>query len=128
MAVILDGDKFLTIKRSATVRAPGQYCFPGGGIERGESNEQALVREMQEELNIAVRPLRRLWQSQSSYGTVLNWWLAELEPNQTIVPNTDEVEVFDWMTIGEIRSQSKLLASNAAFFDALEAGEFDLNA
>ena len=41
VAVILDGDKFLIIKRSANVRAPGQYCFPGGGIEAGESNEQA---------------------------------------------------------------------------------------
>ena len=82
---------------------------------------------MHEELNIAVRPLRRLWQSTGSSGTVLNWWLAEIEPDQTIVPNTDEVEMFGWMTVTEIHNETELLASNAAFFDALDAGEFTVD-
>ncbi len=31
------------------------YKFPGGGIEKGESNEEALVREIREESGLIVR-------------------------------------------------------------------------
>lgn len=34
--------------------------FPGGKIEPGESAEQAVIRELREELDIQVRPIARL--------------------------------------------------------------------
>ncbi|MGB8647705.1 MAG: NUDIX hydrolase [Anaerolineae bacterium] len=37
------------------------WYLPGGGIEPGETPEQAVVREMQEELNLQVTPLDRLF-------------------------------------------------------------------
>ncbi len=42
VAVVMRGDRFLTIRRSAEVLAPGKYCFPGGGIEAGETEVAAL--------------------------------------------------------------------------------------
>jgi len=33
------------------VYAAGQWSFPGGGIDEGESSEEAIVRELSEELN-----------------------------------------------------------------------------
>jgi 8-oxo-dGTP diphosphatase len=38
-----------TVGRVATVQAHGHLFLPGGGIEAGESPEQALVREVAEE-------------------------------------------------------------------------------
>ena len=40
----------------------GQIAFPGGGIETGESEAEALCRELCEELGTAIRPLRRVWE------------------------------------------------------------------
>ena len=33
VAIIVEQSKYLVIRRSAFVRAPGLLCFPGGGIE-----------------------------------------------------------------------------------------------
>ena len=52
-AIILDNDKIL-----ATQRAEGQFKggweFPGGKIEKDESCEEALIREIKEELNVDI--------------------------------------------------------------------------
>ena len=52
-AVILDIDKVL-----ATARGYGEYKgwweFPGGKIESGETSKEALIREIQEELDIHI--------------------------------------------------------------------------
>ena len=54
VAIITQERKFLVIKRSATVRSPNQFCFPGGMIEVNETPQVALVREMNEELNLSL--------------------------------------------------------------------------
>ena len=53
-AVIRDGDRIF-----ATARGYGEYKgwweFPGGKIEVGETPEEALVREIHEELDTEIR-------------------------------------------------------------------------
>ncbi|MFN9913320.1 MAG: NUDIX hydrolase, partial [Pirellulaceae bacterium] len=55
VAVIQEGRRYLVIRRSLKVRAPGLLCFPGGHIEPGENFEEAILREMMEELSLPVR-------------------------------------------------------------------------
>ncbi len=51
-SVIIENNKVALIKR---VRAEQEYyVFPGGGIERGESPEQAAIRETFEELGVHI--------------------------------------------------------------------------
>lgn len=49
--IIRDG-KLLIAKRPGDKHMGGRWEFPGGKIERGESPEQALERELNEELGI----------------------------------------------------------------------------
>lgn len=48
--IILDGSQILMVYSTRN----GDYKFPGGGVKRGETNEQALVREVKEETGATV--------------------------------------------------------------------------
>ncbi len=120
--------RLLVIERSQTVRAPGRYCFPGGGIEHGESEEQAVVRELDEELSIIVSPVRRLWTSETESGVLLLWWLVTLQTGQQPRPNPEEVARYFWMRPPQILRQRATLKSNREFLMALAAGRFSLDA
>lgn len=52
-AVIKDGSKVLATQRGYG-DFKGKWEFPGGKIESGESAEQALIREIKEELDIDI--------------------------------------------------------------------------
>src|SRR5690242_925451 len=114
VAVVVRQGKLLVIKRAEIVRAPGAFCFPGGGIEAGESEQQALVREFQEELAAVIQPVRRLWHSVTRWGVELDWWLAYLPSEEQLVPNPAEVESVHWLTAAAMLAEPRLLESNRA--------------
>ncbi|MEX0818402.1 MAG: NUDIX domain-containing protein [Pirellulaceae bacterium] len=126
VAVVPRHDRLLVIRRSQTVVAPGAYCFPGGGIYEGEAEATAIVREMQEELNVEATPLHCLWRSVTPWNVELAWWLAELPADCVLIPNAAEVQEVLWLTPDEIRSLAGLLASNHHFLDAWQRNEFTL--
>jgi 8-oxo-dGTP pyrophosphatase MutT (NUDIX family) len=126
VAVIVEHDRLLVIQRSAHVSKPFAWCFPGGAMEEGESEEQALMRELREELSADIRPLRHLWRSATAWNVHLSWWLAELSPGAVLTPNPQEVIEFRWLTREEIRGLPGVLSSNVDFLDALKRGEFVL--
>ena len=49
-AVLIRGETILAAQRSSTMSLPGMWEFPGGKIESNESPQQALLRELEEEL------------------------------------------------------------------------------
>ena len=55
-AIIFDEarEKVLLTKRADN----GQWCLPGGGVDPGESVEETIIREVQEETGLTVRVLR----------------------------------------------------------------------
>lgn len=52
--VIVRDGRFLAARRSESMSCPGFWEFPGGKVEAGETLGQALVRELEEELSIAI--------------------------------------------------------------------------
>lgn len=46
VAIIVREARCLMIRRAEGIAVPGAYCFPGGGIEDGETEAQAVRREL----------------------------------------------------------------------------------
>jgi 8-oxo-dGTP diphosphatase len=127
VAVIVEKDRLLVIRRSQHVVAPGAFCFPGGGIEADESESDALIREIAEELGVCVRPVRPLWTSVTPWNVHLTWWLGEVDHGCAWLPNPAEVESIHWLTPQEIKQLPALLESNHHFLRALDEGEIVLD-
>lgn len=53
--IAFDGKNILIAHRNPTGQMGGRWEFPGGKVEAGESDEQAVVREMNEEFGINVK-------------------------------------------------------------------------
>ena len=111
--------RWLLIRRSATVRVPLRVCFPGGWIDAGESQAEAVVREMREELNAEVVPLRCVWRHIFGEPPRVLWgWLAELK-SVSLTPNPAEVHEILWLTVAEAVNHPDVLPHTDAFLTAL---------
>jgi 8-oxo-dGTP diphosphatase len=126
VAVVVRDRRMLVIRRARGVVAPLVYCFPGGGIEGAESEEEALVREFREEVGVRLRPLRRLWECVTAWNVHLAWWLGEIDADAVPVANPTEVESLHWLTLEEMGRLPDLLASNREFLDLVNRGAIAL--
>jgi len=56
VALVDADDRVLIAKRPEGKQLAGLWEFPGGKLDAGERPEEALIRELREELDIAVKP------------------------------------------------------------------------
>ena len=54
-AVFYKDGRILIMRRAPFLSWAGWWEFPGGKLEKGESNEECLARELREELDFRVR-------------------------------------------------------------------------
>jgi 8-oxo-dGTP diphosphatase len=72
IAIVVRADgKILLCQRKADDHLGGYWEFPGGKVEAGETLEEALSRELLEELDIEARPLRPLASIDHDYTDVI---------------------------------------------------------
>jgi 8-oxo-dGTP diphosphatase len=62
-----DKRRFLVQQRLPGVSRANLWEFPGGKVEAGESDAQALVRECREELDVELKVGRRIWGTTHEY-------------------------------------------------------------
>jgi NAD+ diphosphatase len=122
VGVLLHEGRLLAIRRAEGIRAGGWWCLPGGAIEPGESAEQAVVRELQEELGLDIRPVRKLWEWLRPDGCLLlHWWLVEAVSNPAENrPNPAEVAEARLVSPAELRGLHPVLESNLLFLEHYE--------
>ncbi len=102
-AIIKQGNKIF-----ATQRGYGDYKdgweFPGGKIEPGETPEQALVREIQEELNMTVRVKQHVADVSYDYPQFHLEMSCYLCPIAKGAPQLLEHEAARWLAAQDIDS------------------------
>lgn len=80
LAVIYHDDKVLLGQRSKNEsHAAGYWAAIGGGVEPGESFEQAIIREVKEEIGVDVRVVQKLESFPATENTcMLHWFHVEI--------------------------------------------------
>ena len=66
-AALVEGGRVLAAQRPAHKSQGGLWELPGGKVEAGESDAQALARELAEELGVAVEVQRHLAEAVHAY-------------------------------------------------------------
>jgi 8-oxo-dGTP diphosphatase len=67
-------------------------------MEPGESQIQACVREAAEEVGLAVKPVRKLYESITRRAHfLLHWWECELVGPRNVTPQQSEVGAWQWL-------------------------------
>ena len=88
VALIWDNDRFLACQRPANKARALLWEFVGGKVEPGETKEQALIRECQEELavTVAVRDVfmevDHVYPDLTVHLTLFNATISEGEPQK----------------------------------------------
>ena len=111
--VIRDG-KLLLIHR---FRAGEEYwVFPGGGVEEGETLEQALQREMLEETGLKLRSARYLCQAEGA--PVCIFYVCELEPGEPQIGGPERESqsptnqyILEWVPLNQVTHLKKVFPS-----------------
>jgi len=121
--VLIEDDKVALIER---LRAGlDYYVFPGGGVDHGETPEQAAIREAMEELGVEVaikQKVAMIYFNQSTqvyflaervrgeFGTGTGEEFTDADPNDP----QEGVYVPVWMPIDELRRHEKVFPAEIA--------------
>ena len=109
-ALIQKADQILITQRSETMSHPLQWEFPGGKVEPGESYEDCILREIQEELLVEIQLLDQLPICHFKYpgrNISLIPFLAQIKHGK---PTLTEHAAMAWVDSGSIHTYDLALA------------------
>ncbi|WP_444893043.1 8-oxo-dGTP diphosphatase MutT [Microbulbifer sp. TRSA001] len=114
VGVVTRGDgKILIARRPDHLHMGGRWEFPGGKVEAGESVQEALYRELLEEVAIEVQELQPLVEIRHDY------------PEKTVLLDTWQVTQFTGEALGKEQQEIKWVSAgeldNFHFPDANQA-------
>ncbi|QIP87607.1 NUDIX hydrolase [Streptomyces sp. Tu 2975] len=101
-AIITDGGRVLMIRRRER-EGKLLWAFPGGGIEQGETPEQAAVRETQEEVGLEVKAVRTLGDRvHPQTGRHMTYVACEVVAGEAFVADEEELAEVSWIRLEDI--------------------------
>jgi 8-oxo-dGTP pyrophosphatase MutT (NUDIX family) len=112
--ILIEDNKLALIERHRGGRH--YFTFPGGGVHEGETDEQAAVREMEEETGLKVRVIRKIAEIHFNKNPQ-PYFLVERVSGEYGTGTGDEFGEFDpvsgtydpiWMPLAEILEKNVL--------------------
>ena len=97
-AVVEQEGKYLITQRRETAVLPLLWEFPGGKVEEGEGDEDALARELGERLGAVATVERKIgeqWHSYVGYDVCLVLYATTLDPARPLTAR--RVREFRWV-------------------------------
>lgn len=113
-----DAGRVLIAERPPGKHMAGRWEFPGGKIMPGESEAQALERELKEELGVHVtcaRPLLSLSHEYDDRRVELSMWIVERYVGE---PRSLDGQRLKWVAPARL-DEEDILEADAPFVDAL---------
>ena len=118
-AVIARDDRYLITQRRPSAVLPGLWEFPGGKVEEGETDLQALKREVRERVGVEVEGgacIGRRTHDYDGYSVDLALYQATLPDDAE--PKAVRVAACLWVTSGEFEKY-RFPAADQATMDLL---------
>ena len=118
-AVLLGPDGRVLLLRRAKDPGKGLFGLPGGFVNIGERAEEALRREILEEVNLRVESLEYLSSGTNQYlyrgvdYPVLDFFFIARAADISGIAALDDVESFEWRDPATVRGEEVAFASNA---------------
>lgn len=120
VGIIKKEGKLLVGQRPLGKPYSGYWEFPGGKIEESESSEQALKRELQEELGIDVVHAKHWFEHTHAYPdktVLLDMWLVTQFLGE---PESKENQTLRWVTLTDLLAL-QLLEGNWPIIDRIKS-------
>ena len=128
-ALILRDSKILVCQRRRDDTHALQWEFPGGKVESGETPQEALARELREELGIEATIGRELYRTRHSYRDSprqLELIFLQASVDRTALLQNLVFEGFEW-TDPSALPRYKFLQADEKFVALLAASEIPLD-
>ena len=97
-------DEFLLVKsKRGFGKYTGFYYPPGGHLNNNEDERQSLIREIKEELDLVVEPIKKLAETSSDIkNQMTHWWICLVKLGQIKV-NKGEIAEARYFTEKEMK-------------------------
>lgn len=119
----IDG-KFLISKRAAHSSNAGLWEFPGGKIEQNETPENALAREIKEELNLTLFSIKHFLSYEIKNETVnIHFTIFTCKTNSTEILLSDHDEI-RWVNSTELPSEELFIKADIPILEKITEARF----
>ncbi|MAC91618.1 MAG: 8-oxo-dGTP diphosphatase MutT [Woeseiaceae bacterium] len=118
--LINNDNQILLSQRTADKSFPGQWEFPGGKIESSETANEALIRELKEELGIDIDNsylFKRIEHYYDSFIANIEFFIVDSWSGEL---SGEEGQLVRWFSAGDLKDLPILAADNPVIEELYE--------